>query len=115
MMYIETMGFKGDLEALILGVLRTEALHGYEISKRIKGLSDKALSYGEGQLYPTLHRLETERAIEASWVPQEGGRPPRKVYNLTDEGRKQLEARQKEWRAFEQGVINILFGKQEPA
>lgn len=108
------MGFKGDLEALILGVLRTESLHGYEISKRIKSLSGKALSYGEGQLYPALHRLETDRAITAAWIPQEG-RPPRKVYSITDEGHKQLEARQKEWRVFEQGVINILYGQKEPA
>lgn len=108
------MGFKGDLEALILGVLRTEPLHGYEISKRIKSLSDKVLSYGEGQLYPALHRLETDGAVGASWIPQDG-KPPRKVYSITDEGRKLLEARQKEWRVFEQGVVKILYGKGEPA
>lgn len=104
------MGFKGDLEALILGVLNEEPLHGYGIAKRIKSLSGKALSYGEGQLYPALHKLEVDAAIAASWVPQEG-KPPRKVYCLTPEGRKVLETRRSEWRAFEQGVAKILYGK----
>ena len=45
---------------MVLGVLQHGDLHGYEISKRIKQLSDKALSVGEGQLYPALHKLENE-------------------------------------------------------
>jgi len=110
------MGFKGDLEALILGVLNEEPLHGYEIAKRLKSLSGKALSYGEGQLYPALHKLELDGAIAASWMPQEG-KPPRKVYSLTEEGRKVLDTRRKEWKAFERGVASILYGPKgaEPA
>jgi PadR family transcriptional regulator PadR len=56
------MAFKGDLEALVLGVLQDGELHGYEISKRIKLISAKALQVGEGQLYPALHKLEKEVA-----------------------------------------------------
>lgn len=101
------MAFKGDLEAMVLGVLQHGDLHGYEISKRIKQLSDKALSVGEGQLYPALHRLENEGYVSASWVPQEG-KPPRKVYAITDEGLRELAKHQKAWTAFSVGIEALL-------
>ena len=56
------MAFKGDLEALILAVLSDHALHGYEISKRIRTQSQEVLKYGEGQLYPE-DQLPFVRAI----------------------------------------------------
>ena len=109
MMYDELrdMAFKGDLEALVLGVLQHGDLHGYEISKRIKQLSEKALSVGEGQLYPALHKLEEEGYVSASWIPQEG-KPPRKVYAITEEGHKALARHQRAWAAFSVGVEALL-------
>lgn len=104
------MGFKGDLDALILGVLQGEALHGYEIAKRIRQCSAKSLRIGEGQLYPALHRLEEEGRIQAQWVPQEG-KPARKVYRLTKEGRVKLAEHQKAWKQFAEGVTAVLAGK----
>jgi len=101
------LAFKGDLEALILGVLQAGELHGYEISKRIRELSDTALAVGEGQLYPALHRLERDGMVAATWVPQEG-KPPRKVYRLTDDGNGELARHQREWSKFAEGVAAIL-------
>jgi transcriptional regulator len=106
------MAFKGDLEALILGVLQDGALHGYEIAKRIKRLSADSLSVGEGRLYPALHTLETEGRIEARWVEQVG-KPARKVYALTPAGRTELEAQTAEWRKFKAGVAAILEGPRQ--
>src|SRR5471030_845536 len=107
------MGFKGDLEALVLGVLQDGDLHGYEISKRIKEGGSKALQVWEGQLYPTLHKLEKQGCVSAIWVPQEG-KPPRKVYALTDEGRKQLTAHHKKWREFS-GIVEAVLSPKQPA
>jgi transcriptional regulator len=101
------MAFKTDLEALVLGVLQDEPLHGYEIAKRIKKLSDTALAVGEGQLYPALHKLERDGMIQAEWIPQEG-KPPRKVYRLTDEGNGALAHHRREWSRFADGVAAIL-------
>lgn len=101
------MAFKTDLESLVLGVLQDEPLHGYEIAKRIKQLSATALSVGEGQLYPALHKLERDGYIEAEWVPQEG-KPPRKVYRLTEEGNGALVEHRREWARFADGVAAIL-------
>lgn len=101
------MAFKSDLDALILGVLQEGERHGYEIAKRIRELSDTALAVGEGQLYPALHRLERDGMVAATWVPQEG-KPPRKVYHLTDEGRGALTAHRQEWERFAKSVDRIL-------
>ncbi len=101
------MAFKGDLEALVLGVLQDADLHGYEISRRIKQISSKALQVGEGQLYPALHKLEKDGYVSATWVPQEG-KPPRKVYALTEEGKRELTAHRKSWEAFSVGVEALL-------
>lgn len=108
-MYNESkdMAFKGDLEALVLGVLEDGESHGYEISKRIRRLSERALEVGEGQLYPALHALEASGLVSAEWVPQEG-KPARKVYQITAKGQSALEGKRIEWRAFAKGVGAIL-------
>lgn len=108
------MAFKSDLDALILGVLQEGERHGYEIAKRIRELSDTALAVGEGQLYPALHRLERDGLVAATWLPQEG-KPPRKVYHLTEEGKGALVAHRQEWERFAQSVDRILTpGKLKP-
>ncbi|CAN5555492.1 PadR family transcriptional regulator [soil metagenome] len=108
------MAFRGDLEALILGVVQFESLHGYEIAKRIKSAGSSALDVGEGQLYPALHRLEKDAYISATWVPQEG-KPDRKVYQITDEGKGQLQHKREAWEAFRSSVNSIFVGKKGEA
>ena len=105
------MAFKSDLDALILGVLQAEALHGYEIAKRIRLRSERSLKIGEGQLYPALHRLEQDGRITAEWVPQDG-KPARRVYRLTQKGHAKLEEHQKEWQQFAEGVSAVLSGRR---
>ena len=101
------MAFRGDLESLILGVLQEGDLHGYEIAKRIRTMSNSMLTYGEGQLYPALHALEAQGAIEARWVSQEG-KPARRVYTLTEQGRGDLVAKREEWSRFSDSVSRML-------
>ncbi len=101
------MAFKGDLEALILAVLSDHALHGYEISKRIRSQSQDVLKYGEGQLYPALHKLEEAGFIEAEWMLQDG-KPDRKVYSITPGGREELEKHRSAWTKFVAGVGGIF-------
>ena len=53
--------------------------HGYDLMKATKLAS--------GTLYPMLARLQDEGVLTSEWEPpQEGGRPPRKVYELTGDG-----------------------------
>ena len=102
------MAFKKDLSTLVLGVLQDDGLHGYEIAKRIREVSEKSLQVAEGRLYPILHKLELDGVIAAEWIPQEG-RPARKVYSLTEAGHLELAKQQSEWKAFASSVDAILY------
>lgn len=102
-----SMGFRPDLEALVLAVLEGGPLHGYAVAARVKELSERALTVGEGQLYPLLHRLEADGSVIAEWVPQEG-KPARKVYRLTEAGLGRLARSRREWSEFTLSVGRVM-------
>ena len=106
------MSFKSDLEAIVLGSLQGQSLHGYEISKRISTKSEGLLRVGEGQLYPTLHKLEQAGLVTAEWVNQEG-KPARKVYSLTEAGTAHLAEKQKTWAKFARSIGAIMTHPKE--
>lgn len=99
------MKFKGNLEALVLGALSEGPLHGYAIARRIE--ASGALKMGENQLYPTLHKLEAEGSVQSDWQPQEG-KPPRKVYALTESGKTALSKLRADWKHYAQSMGAIL-------
>ena len=102
------------LELAILGLLGEQQLHGYEIRKRLREELGMFTNVSFGSLYPALSRLERSGAVEAiadlseTHVPMTGslsgeraamrnarstsgrGRRGRKVYRITDEGRRQF-------------------------
>ena len=71
------MSFRTDLEAMVMAALKDGPLHGYGIVRAIRGRSEGVLKLGEGQLYPILHRLESDGLIHGDWEIQDG-KPPRK-------------------------------------
>jgi PadR family transcriptional regulator PadR len=101
------MTFKEDLEAVVLSCLLPGPAHGYELSKRIRAMSEDVLSVAEGKLYPALHRLEEYGDVSAVWMPQ-GNKPPRKVYELTETGHKTLGRKQAEWKKFASGISSLM-------
>ncbi len=106
------------LELAILGLLGEQELHGYEIRKRLREELGFFSPVSFGSLYPALSRLERSGAVvsaeevvtEGPAVPMTGsltgeraalrnrrpagarGRRGRKVYRITDEGRRQFAA-----------------------
>ena len=98
---------QGTLELLVLRILRSGRMHGWDVMQRLQLLSDEVLSVTPGALYPALHRLEERGLISAVWEPSENNRRS-KVYQLTAAGRKQLEAERKEWERFTGAVALIL-------
>jgi PadR family transcriptional regulator PadR len=104
------MAFKSDLETLILAVLQEGDLHGYEISKRITNAGSTALRVWEGQLYPALHKMEKRGYLCATWIPQEG-KPPRKIYALTEDGHKMLVNERNAWKEFSVRIDALLSPK----
>lgn len=111
---IQAQLLKGTLPLLVLATLRDTELHGYEIVKRIREQSSGAFMPSEGSLYPVLHRLETEGALEATWRAGEG-RPRRRYYRLTRAGLTALERAEREWTTFAGGVKRIAFGEASDA
>jgi DNA-binding PadR family transcriptional regulator len=106
------------LELAILGLLEGQSMHGYEIRKRLRDELGQLSNVSFGSLYPALSRLERSGAVEG--IEDQGGRtssPPvpmtgslsgeraalrarragtglgrrsRKVYRITEEGRRQF-------------------------
>ena len=76
---------------LILLSLSSGKKHGYWIMQDVERLSEGRISLGTGTLYGALGRLLDQGWIERVDEEQESGRP-RKVYALSDLGRRILEA-----------------------
>jgi transcriptional regulator len=98
---------QGTLELLLLRLLRSGPLNGWDIMQRLQLVSDEVLSVTPGALYPALHRLEDRELISSSWGPSENNRKA-KFYQLTIAGRKQLETQLKQWERFSGAVALVL-------
>ena len=75
----------------ILGCLTVEPMSGYDVKQYLSRTVVHFWSESYGQIYPTLGRLEESGLVEGRDVPGERGRPKR-VYSITEEGRRELEA-----------------------
>jgi PadR family transcriptional regulator PadR len=98
---------QGTLDLLILKAVALEPLHGWAISERLQQVSLDAVQVLQGSLYPALHRLERRGWIKAKWAISENNRRA-KYYELTAQGRKQLEAETVAWRKLTTAVDHIL-------
>jgi PadR family transcriptional regulator PadR len=98
---------QATLELLLLRLLRSGSLNGWEMMQRISVGSREVLNVTPGSLYPALHRLETEGFITAEWGASANNRRA-KFYKLTPAGRKQLEAERQTWERFVGAVQSIL-------
>jgi DNA-binding PadR family transcriptional regulator len=75
----------GELRLAILSLLSEGPKHGYQLMKEMQDRSGGAYRASAGSVYPTLQQLEDEGMVQAEM--QSG----RRVYRLTEEGRKELE------------------------
>jgi DNA-binding PadR family transcriptional regulator len=76
---------KGDLKYVILDLLKDKPSHGYEVIRALEERFRGFYSPSPGSIYPTLQLLEDMGYVTAT---QQDGK---KVYEITDEGRKFLE------------------------
>jgi PadR family transcriptional regulator PadR len=88
---------QGTLALMVLKTLDVLGpLHGYGIARRIEQISGDLLAVNQGTLYPVLLKLEQEGAIDSEWGASENNRRAR-FYQLTKDGRKQLQAETQDW------------------
>lgn len=98
---------QGTLDVLVLKALIFGPRHGYAVARWIRDTSDDTLAIEEGALYTALHRLERRGWIVATWGVSENNRKA-KFYDLTREGRRQLDAESRRWTRYAEAVFKIL-------
>jgi len=98
---------KGTLDLLILQTLRSGEMHGWAIAGVIQQRSQDMLQINQGSLYPALHRLEERGWIRAQWGASETNRRAR-FYQLTAQGKRQLEQETATWTEFVKAVSLVL-------
>ena len=98
---------QGTLDLLILRTLALGPQHGWAISERVQQMSSDALRIQQGSLYPALHRLERRGLIKARWGTSENNRRA-KYYELSKNGRQQLEVEKDAWEKLTAAVAQVL-------
>lgn len=103
---MKTSQLKGNLDLLLLAVLRGGPLHGYAVIAGLRDRSGGSFDLPEGTVYPALHKLEREGLIVSTWDGSAGRR--RRTYELTSRGTHALARQSEQWESFVRGVNAVL-------
>ncbi|WP_243354237.1 PadR family transcriptional regulator [Bacillus litorisediminis] len=98
---------KGSTSIVLLSLLKEKDMYGYEITEKVRELSEGYLNYKEGTLYPALKRLELKGLVESYWEKSSDG-PRRKYYRITKTGLKELGEQTQEWNMFQKVMHRIV-------
>jgi PadR family transcriptional regulator PadR len=96
----------GVPELLVLRLLASREMYGYELVKAVRLVTDEAIGLGEGVIYPMLHWLEESGALKAKRRTVNGR--TRVYYAATPKGHRRLEHLSEEWRRVSSGVNSAL-------
>ena len=92
--------------ALVLSLLAGEDMYGYQMIVELARRSDHTFEMKEGTLYPVLHGLERDGAVEAYQQEAPTGRM-RKYYRLTRRGAAVLREEAAAWQTYS-GAVNAV-------
>jgi len=93
---------------VILGLLRDQPLHGYEIKQIIEEHMGDWTSIAFGSIYFALDKLAEEKFVEKVGVEQAGKRPSRSVYQITVAGREEfIRLLRENWQQFERQYFSL--------
>jgi len=93
---VQTKLAKGLLDLIVLQFLDSQAMHGYQIITKIR--RSFGVYFGPSTIYPLLISLEKKGFVTSQWNMK--GERPRKVYELTNEGRNLL--------GFTENSLNLI-------
>lgn len=88
--------WKGNMDLLILSILRNADCYGFLIISKVNALSDNSYRLSEGTLYSVLKRLERKKYIHSYWEGK------RKYYTITPEGLEIQREKLKSWQLMNQ-------------
>ena len=94
---------KGVLEYCILSIIKQKEVYASDIIFQLK---EAELIVVEGTLYPLLTRLKNDDLLSYRWEESKSG-PPRKYYEITNGGKKNLEDLDKSWNDLVEAVNKL--------
>ena len=98
---------KGTLQTIILKLLEDhDKMYGYEITQKVKDLSNGEFKLTEGALYPALHKLEADGLLETTTELVDGR--VRKYYSLSPEGKSEVKEKMSEAATFIEKLQLVL-------
>lgn len=100
---------KGHLDMILLGIIEPQATYGLRIIQEAQSRTEGYFDFKEGSLYPALHRLVEQGWLKTEMRPSSNGGAPRKYYQITEAGQKELGKKREEWQIFSRAV-NTLGG-----
>lgn len=98
---------KGNLQPIVLKLVKeNRRMYGYEITQRVREITNGKIELTEGALYPTLHKLEAEGILttEKEFI----GKRVRKYYMLTKKGQSVIEVMMRDFSDFVHSM-NLIF------
>jgi len=115
-MYIEIMYIcimyskellKGTLKTIILKMLsESDSMYGYQITQKVKEITEGKIVLTEGALYPALHKLEADGLLTTE--KQTVGNRVRKYYSLTQTGNNDAKEKVEELKEFMETLKSII-------
>lgn len=100
----------GVPELLILSLLSRRSMYGYELVQAIRRATNGTLEFGEGCVYPVLHRLEAEGILTSK--RETVANRSRVVYRVTTKGSKRLASAVSTWQRVAEAVNHALQGSE---
>lgn len=101
---------KGILELCILSIISRGEVYASDI---IEELKVSKMIVVEGTLYPLLTRLKNEGLLSYQWIESKSG-PPRKYFQLTEEGKQFLEGLKETWEELVLAVSKVTQNLNTP-
>lgn len=99
--------YKGSLNTIIMRLLENHGrMYGYEITQKVKEITEGEMNLTEGSLYPALHKMESEGFLEVEMERVDGR--IRKYYKLTESGVKETSNKLEELENFVRNMQQIM-------
>lgn len=104
---LKKLSFTNGLpELLVLQLLSREEMYGYQLVGEIRARSQDAFNFGEGCIYPILHRLVAKGLISERREVFAGR--ARVYYRTTAKGKKERESLLNNWNNVVTGAQRVM-------
>jgi PadR family transcriptional regulator PadR len=101
----------GIASLVLLSILdkSRKPMYGYQVAKVVEEYSGEPAFMKQGALYPVLHSLEAGGLLKSEVEPSVSG-PPRRYYQITDQGSATLAIWQGVWKQMKSFVDRSIKG-----